>query len=311
MEFRQEDSKPKTPDIFDDQQAVVAAIEALGEPNDAVRLTNSILRTMMKCGNIRLPLDVAYAAAELLVGMDEACELANIVASKQPYYAQAYSKAIRKVVRLNGLILIWERCKLKQAQATQNPEDVNAEARASAVDQLRHAQAIIRDRGQAFLDAEEYTAAQVKAATTAASMPYVNATPKPRQAGPPWTSEKLNDFIGELTIPAPAGSVRGWASISVESIGAGYGYLFQIHWTAKDTTTGEETTQHSAKHYLSRHAAKNEIAQAILAAVIRASEHEIRERFQYDGVAVYRPHQSLEALHTFTRCTPPELRAEA
>lgn len=143
-----------------------------------------------------------------------------------------------------------------------------------------------------------------------AAKPWTDAT----KYGPPWTIETLNLFLLSIKIPAPPGAAQDFASLSVCNLprdidGKRSGFVVQLHWATRCVTTGAREVVHGAKHYLSRHAAANEVAQAVLAAAIRASEHEIRERFTVDGQPIYRPHQPLRALLEMTAGTEPELRA--
>lgn len=180
------------------------------------------------------------------------------------------------------------------------------------------------------LDEKERDRATQKMAEVCARFPFVMPAPKPKprwertkyasdedaatrkNRRPPWDGQKLNDFVANLTIPAPSGAIHPTATISVECLpNVRGGFLFQLHWQANNATSGQLETQHSAKHFVSAWSAPNEIAQAILAACIRAAEHEIRETFSYRGVAVYRPHQPLNELAEFTKQTPAEVRIPA
>ena len=52
----------------------------------------------------------------------------------------------------------------------------------------------------------------------------------------------------------------------------------------------------SRKWLLSPHMTEGEFVQTCLKAVLTAEEHEAREKFLYDGMAVFGPHIDLEAL---------------
>lgn len=131
-----------------------------------------------------------------------------------------------------------------------------------------------------------------------------------------WTHKTLEALLSSVTVPAPAGACCEHSSVHLStcvetrhSEGPRANFYFQLQWTAFDINTGKRSVQYGAKHMISRHAAKNEILQALLAAVLRASEHELRERFLYHGQPIYRPHHDPDALLTLTRQTEPQLRA--
>lgn len=51
------------------------------------------------------------------------------------------------------------------------------------------------------------------------------------------------------------------------------------------------------KWYVSGHSTESEVVQTCLKAILRAEEHEAREKFFYAGRAVFGPHLSIAALH--------------
>ncbi len=62
------------------------------------------------------------------------------------------------------------------------------------------------------------------------------------------------------------------------------------------TNTGEPYTWRSRKWFLSPYMTKSEVVQTALKAVLTCVEHEARERFKYQGEAIYSPHYSVDAL---------------
>lgn len=71
----------------------------------------------------------------------------------------------------------------------------------------------------------------------------------------------------------------------------------QLRWTAFNTDGGiEPEEQRGRKWRLSRHMTDGELVQTAFKAVMTAEEHEVRERFRFNGVAIFGPHISLAAL---------------
>lgn len=62
------------------------------------------------------------------------------------------------------------------------------------------------------------------------------------------------------------------------------GFLLQVRWEEHGDV------QHGRKWYLSPHATEGEVIQTALLAVLTATEHEVREAFTVNGVAIYAPH---------------------
>lgn len=77
----------------------------------------------------------------------------------------------------------------------------------------------------------------------------------------------------------------------------GHGFYVQVRFTA----SGEPWS--GRKWYLSAHATDAEVVQTALKAVLTAVEHEAREAFTYQGVALFQPHCSLEELVQAARTT--------
>jgi hypothetical protein len=55
---------------------------------------------------------------------------------------------------------------------------------------------------------------------------------------------------------------------------------------------------HGRKWILSKHMTKGEIVQTALKAAITASEHEVREHFEYKGRKIFDPHFDIDRLAT-------------
>lgn len=121
-----------------------------------------------------------------------------------------------------------------------------------------------------------------------------------------WTYAELSAFVNEIKVPSIADAKDiAWPLLQKHSAG---GFLFQLCWHGTCIKSGNPLEVRSAKHYVSAYAAENEVCQLVLKAAIQAAEHEIRERFEYRGVPVYRPHQPLDALRGFTKGHAEELR---
>lgn len=71
----------------------------------------------------------------------------------------------------------------------------------------------------------------------------------------------------------------------------GDGFFLQCQWADH----GE--LQKGRKWYISTHATPSEVVQTALLAVLTAAEHEIRERFTFDGEAIFSPHFDVDALY--------------
>src|SRR4051812_39867387 len=71
----------------------------------------------------------------------------------------------------------------------------------------------------------------------------------------------------------------------------------QVYFLAPDIKTGKLANQASRKWWLSYHMCKREIVDTVYAAIERATIHEIKENFQYDGVAIFNPHLRVGLLH--------------
>jgi hypothetical protein len=71
----------------------------------------------------------------------------------------------------------------------------------------------------------------------------------------------------------------------------------QVRFTAPDSRTGVEETQHCRKWHLSQHCTKSEVVTTAFAALERAVLHEVRERFTYKGQTIFNSHWDVDALH--------------
>jgi hypothetical protein len=85
---------------------------------------------------------------------------------------------------------------------------------------------------------------------------------------------------------------RDWEFSVAEAKGAIY---LQASFRVEDPETGGWVTMRSRKWLISLHSTESEIVQTALKAVLTAEEHEAREAFLYDGVALFSPHISVRA----------------
>lgn len=73
-------------------------------------------------------------------------------------------------------------------------------------------------------------------------------------------------------------------------------YYLQVEFDAADNDTSDASVQRGRKWLLSTHMTESEIVQTALKAVLAAEEHEAREQFKVEGVAVFGPHFDVFAL---------------
>ncbi|MFW6598150.1 hypothetical protein ACQBAU_16155 [Propionibacteriaceae bacterium Y2011] len=73
-------------------------------------------------------------------------------------------------------------------------------------------------------------------------------------------------------------------------------WFIQLTVERRDSITGELGVGKSGRAYLSRHMTDSEIVQAIFGLIKGYEEHECREWFRLDGVAIYGPHIDYRAL---------------
>lgn len=76
-------------------------------------------------------------------------------------------------------------------------------------------------------------------------------------------------------------------------------WWMQVRFIAPDAALGPNTEleeQHGRKWMLSEHMTESEVVQTAFTAVLKAEEHEVRENFLVEGVAVLGPHIDLFAL---------------
>jgi hypothetical protein len=84
-----------------------------------------------------------------------------------------------------------------------------------------------------------------------------------------------------------------WFDIGQHSGGSPY---LMVRFWAKNAETGAEEAQAGRKFLLSEHMTDSEIIQTAFLAIKTAEEHETREAFKLDGVAVFGPHFDLASL---------------
>jgi len=84
---------------------------------------------------------------------------------------------------------------------------------------------------------------------------------------------------------------------------SGNGFLIQAAFDAPDNSihAGPITRQKTRKWYQSAHSTKDEVVKTCLLCVLTAHEHEIREIFKYQGVPLFHPHTSIDALQSAAR----------
>lgn len=312
METTTQTSNKPRPEVFDDQTTVAIALE--------MAAMNRTSRPPRYGDDLRAEIDSLIAYCIQDGSLDRVDMIGEVGAEVLRSFLGAYTKALSEC---GGM---FQAAYVGALQTIVNKLDEKDRDRAT-----EQVESMMIDRVVEFLLNEKpVRRATQKMAEVCARLPFVMPAPKPKprwertkyasdeaaatrkNRQPPWDGQKLNDFVAKLTIPAPPGALHPTASISVERLpSVRGGFLFQLHWQARNTTTGQLETQHSAKHFVSAWSAPNEIAQAILAACIRAAEHEIRETFRYRGVAVYRPHQPLDELAEFTAQTAAEVRSPA
>lgn len=91
---------------------------------------------------------------------------------------------------------------------------------------------------------------------------------------------------------------KDWSFLVRETIGE---VILQVAFTEADTVTGERTRQYGRKWRLGDHMTDSEIVQTALAAVLAAEEHEAREKFLFEGEAIFGPHFDVRDLVRFAR----------
>lgn len=72
-------------------------------------------------------------------------------------------------------------------------------------------------------------------------------------------------------------------------------YFNLLFWTPTGAN-GTLEPQHSRKWILSEHMTESEIVQTAFKAILTAEEHETREQFLYENVAVFNPHIAVSVL---------------
>ncbi len=71
----------------------------------------------------------------------------------------------------------------------------------------------------------------------------------------------------------------------------------QVEAQVACSATGDVKTQRGRKWFLSPHMTRSEVVQTAFKAVMAWEEHEVREKFQYRGKAVFGPHFDVDALY--------------
>lgn len=79
----------------------------------------------------------------------------------------------------------------------------------------------------------------------------------------------------------------------------GDGFLLQLSGYIKDNETEELSWQKGGKHYISRHAIKDEIVNKAWKACFDFVIHEAREAFYFKGETIYHPHFLVDELANF------------
>lgn len=100
------------------------------------------------------------------------------------------------------------------------------------------------------------------------------------------THEELDRIVNNIT--APGVEVR-------LHCGPGEGHYLQVHCTRPDAVTGEIAEGSGGKYYVSLFSTESEVVQKALGAVLAYHEHEVRETFHYEGVALFNPHIDVRA----------------
>ena len=72
--------------------------------------------------------------------------------------------------------------------------------------------------------------------------------------------------------------------------------VLQIQFMGPNNFTGEMERQYCRKWFLSYHMTDTEIVSTALVATLMAVEHEAREEFKWDGVAVFNSHTDIHSL---------------
>lgn len=80
-------------------------------------------------------------------------------------------------------------------------------------------------------------------------------------------------------------------------------WYLQLQVARDDAITGDPGVGRSGKAYLSTHMTDSEIVQTIFGLIKGYEEHECREYFRLDGVAIFGPHIDYQALLVAARQT--------
>ena len=72
-------------------------------------------------------------------------------------------------------------------------------------------------------------------------------------------------------------------------------------WYLKVTKLIDNEIQTGRKWYISKHTTESEVVLTALKALITFEEHEIREKFLYQGHAIFHPHPDIDSLIAVAR----------
>lgn len=85
---------------------------------------------------------------------------------------------------------------------------------------------------------------------------------------------------------------------------------FQVSRDLPCTLTGETKTQKGRKWKISEHMTDSEIVGTIFKAVLTFEEHEVRERFKYQGQPIFNSHYDVNSLAELCRAKAFDIRKE-
>ena len=77
---------------------------------------------------------------------------------------------------------------------------------------------------------------------------------------------------------------------------SGDSHYLQVKFVCECSVTGKPEPWSGRKWYLSPHMTKSEVVQTAFKAVLTAEEHESREKFKYNGQAIFGPHFDVDVL---------------
>lgn len=74
-------------------------------------------------------------------------------------------------------------------------------------------------------------------------------------------------------------------------------FYLQIRCNATGNITGKPMEWSGRKWRISQYMSKSELVQTAFKAVLTATEHEVREKFKYQGQPIFDPHYDVDQLH--------------